>query len=48
MKGDIGGVYHSVSVKRLQSYLNEYAWRYNHRQDDQAMFETLLLRSVRL
>jgi transposase-like protein len=26
-KGD-GGVFHSVSKKHLQSYLNEYAWRY--------------------
>jgi hypothetical protein len=25
----ISGNYHSVSSKWLQSYLNEYAWRYN-------------------
>ena len=30
-KRGIGGVYHAVSAKWLQGYLNEYAWRYNHR-----------------
>jgi len=32
VKSGIGGVYHSVSAKWLQSYLDEYAWRYNHRE----------------
>jgi hypothetical protein len=32
VKRGIGGVYHSVSAKWLQSYLDEYAWRYNHRE----------------
>ncbi len=45
-KRGIGGVYHSVSVKHLQGYLNEYAWRYNHRDNGQAQFETLLLRAA--
>ncbi|MBC8274691.1 MAG: IS1595 family transposase, partial [Chloroflexi bacterium] len=27
-KRGIGGVYHAVSAKHLQGYLNEYAWRY--------------------
>ena len=45
-KRGIDGVYHSVSAKHLQGYLNEYAWRYNHRDDGRAMFETLLLRAV--
>ena len=46
-KRGIGGVYHSVSAKHLQGYLNEYAWRYNHRQRrERSMFETLLLRAV--
>ncbi len=44
-KRGISGVYHSVSTKWLQGYLNEYAWRYNHRQDPQAMFRTLRVRS---
>lgn len=45
VKRGIGGVYHAVSAKHLQGYLNEYAWRYNHRKDDCAQFETLLFRS---
>lgn len=46
-KNGIRGVYHAVSAKHLQGYLNEYAWRYNHRSDERAQFETLLLRSAR-
>ena len=46
-KRGIGGVYHSVSAKHLQGYLNEYAWRYNHRDDERAQFQTLLLRAAR-
>jgi transposase-like protein len=45
-KNGIRGVYHSVSSKHLQGYLNEYAWRYSHRNDGKAMIETLLLRSA--
>lgn len=46
VKGGIKGVYHSVSAKHLQGYLNEYAWRYNHRKDGQAMFLSLILRAA--
>jgi transposase len=46
VKNGIRGVYHSVSTKWLQGYLNEYAWRYNHRDDPRAMFERLLMRSA--
>ena len=46
VKNGIRGVYHSVSPKWLQSYLNEYAWRYNHRDDRRAMFERLLVRAA--
>ena len=31
LKRGIGGVYHSVSAKYLQGYIDEYAFRYNHR-----------------
>ena len=41
LKRGIAGVYHSVSAKHLQSYVNEYAFRYNHRSDPQAMYETV-------
>ena len=40
--GGIGGVYHSVSEKYLQSYINEYGFRYNHRKDERPMFVTIL------
>jgi transposase-like protein len=46
VKRGIGGVYHAVSSKHLQGYLNEYSWRYNHRNEGRMMFETLLLRIV--
>ena len=46
VKRGVGGVYHSVSAKHLQGYLNEYAWRYNHRDNGRAQFETLLLRAA--
>lgn len=47
VKRGIGGVYHSVSSKHLQSYLSEYAWRYNHRNDGKAQLTTLLRRAAR-
>ena len=42
VKRGIGGVYHSVSQKYLQSYLNEYSFRYNHRLVSRPMFVALL------
>jgi transposase len=42
VKRGIGGVYHSVSRKYLQSYLDEYAFRYNRRDSNQPMFVSLL------
>jgi transposase-like protein len=44
LKRGIGGVYHSVSAKHLQGYLDEYAFRYNHRKDERPMFNTMLSR----
>jgi transposase-like protein len=38
VKRGISGVYHSVSRKHLQGYLNEYTFRYNHRDDNRPMF----------
>jgi hypothetical protein len=45
-KNGIRGTYHAVSSKWLQGYRNELAWRYNHRDDGRAQFETLLLRAA--
>jgi transposase len=42
LKNGIRGVYHSVSREYLQNYLDEYAWRYNHRDDATPMFWTIL------
>lgn len=45
MKRGIDGAHHSVSRKYLQSYLNEYAFRYNRRNDSTPMF-TLLVNQI--
>jgi len=42
VKRGIDGVYHAVSPKYLQTYVNEYSFRYNHRKDDTPMFKTFL------
>jgi len=44
VKRGIDGVNHSISPLYLQSYLDSYIFRYNHRKDDQPMFESLLER----
>lgn len=41
-KRGIDGVYHAVSPKYLQAYLDEYGFRYNHRNGSQPMFFALL------
>jgi transposase len=42
VKRGIGGVYHNVGRNYLQSYLNEYSFRYNRRFDEQPMFTSFL------
>ena len=42
IKRGIGGVYHSVGQNYLQTYLNEYSFRYNRRFDVQPMFLSFL------
>ncbi len=42
VKRGIGGVYHSVSAKYLQTYLNEYAFRYNRRDQGNLLFKRIL------
>jgi hypothetical protein len=46
VKRGISGAHHFVSVKHLQGYLDEYAWRYNHRDDGCSMFHSLILRAA--
>lgn len=48
IKRGIDGVNHSVSPLHLQSYLDSYVFRYNHRWDERSMFESLLGRVVSL
>jgi transposase-like protein len=47
LKTGIRGNYKKVSRRWLQGYLNEFVWRYNHRNSRRAMFEALLLRTAR-
>lgn len=42
LKRGIHGVYRAVSKEYLQSYADEYAWRYNHRVEPNQMFDELL------
>jgi transposase len=44
VKRGMGGVCHSVSTDHLQSYLDEYAFRYNHRDAPGGMFNAFLNR----
>ena len=46
VKRGINGVHHAVSRQWLQSYIDEYVWRFNHRNDGRAMFFTLAIRSA--
>jgi transposase len=42
VKNGIRGVYHNVGRNYLQSYLNEFSFRYNRRFDEQPMFISFL------
>lgn len=44
IKTGIRGVYHSVSTKYLQNYLDEYSFRYNRRHDGNQQFNAILER----
>jgi transposase len=48
VKNGLQGVQHSVSAKYLQSYLNEYAFRYNRRRDENPMFISFLTQVQKL
>lgn len=45
IKRGIGGVYHAVSQKYLQDYLNEYSFRYNRRNMGNLIFTSILQRA---
>jgi len=42
VKRGIGGVYHNVSAKYLQTYLDEYSFRYNRRNMGNQQFRAIL------
>lgn len=44
VKRGIGGVYHNVSAKYLQTYLDEYSFRYNRRDMGNQQFRAILQR----
>lgn len=44
VKRGIGGVYHSVGKKYLQTYLDEYSFRYNRRDQGNLIFASILER----
>jgi transposase len=46
VKRGIAGVYHQVSQKYLQSYLDEYSFRYNRRDQGNLIFKAFLQRVV--
>jgi transposase len=47
LKTGMRGAYKKVSPRYLQSYVNEYAWRYNARRNDGPMFKQLVARAAR-
>lgn len=44
VKNAVNGVHHGVGSHYLQHYVNEYTFRYNHRNDVTPMFQTFLSR----
>lgn len=42
LKRSIDGTYHHVTPEHLQDYVDEYSFRYSHRNDEQAMFKTMM------
>jgi transposase-like protein len=42
IKRGIGGVYHNVSAKYLQTYLDEYCFRFNRRDRGNLLFRAIL------
>lgn len=46
VKRGISGVYHAVSPDYLQAYIDEYSFRYNHRESRVPMFRLILNRAA--
>lgn len=41
-KTGVRGTHHAISTRWLPTYLNEWVWRYNHRDSDEAQYRLLL------
>jgi len=46
LKRSIDGTYHHVTAEHLAEYVDEYSFRYNHREDENPMFKTMLAQVV--
>ena len=46
LKRSIDGSYHHVTTRHLEKYVDEYAFRYSHRNDEQNMFWTMMDRVI--
>jgi transposase len=46
LKTGMRGTYKKVSIKWLQSYLDEYAWRHNAQRNGMGLFSQLLRRAA--
>ena len=46
LKRSIDGTYHHVTAEHLGEYIDEYSFRYNHREDESPMFKTMLTQVV--
>jgi len=47
LKRSIDGTYHHVTARQLQGYVDEYSFRYSHRNDEKPMFLTMLEQVVK-
>lgn len=46
LKRGVYGIYHQISFKYLQNYIDEFCFRYNHRNSN-SIYDRLLLQSIR-
>ena len=46
LKRSIDGSYHHVTAHHLQKYVDEYAFRYSHRNDGRNMFWSMMKRVI--
>ena len=47
LKGWLRGIHHHCSEKHLQGYLNEYHFRFNRRNNEEVLFNSLVKKMVK-